>query len=217
MPHTLEPQAPAVGLPAHLETPLKPDAFALTAAEKTERIAALFAQIMDTLGLDLADDSLRQTPERVAKMYVNELFRGLDPANRPSATTFENKYDYGQLLVERNIAFYSQCEHHFLPMVGKAHVGYISAGRVIGLSKINRIVDYYGRRPQVQERVTRQVLYHLQQELGTEDVAVIIEAQHLCVSTRGIGHPESNTVTMEFGGTFREPDTQRLFLANLGR
>jgi GTP cyclohydrolase I len=196
---------------------MKPTAFELSPEEKTQRIAELFAQIMDTLGLDLADDSLRQTPERVARMYVNELFRGLDPANCPAATTFENRYDYGQLLVERNIAFHSQCEHHFLPMIGRAHVGYISAGRVIGLSKINRIVDYYARRPQVQERVTRQVLHHLQNELGTEDVAVVIEAQHLCVSTRGVAHPESNTVTMEFGGAFHTPDSQRLFLTSIGR
>jgi len=168
---------------------------------------------MHTLGLDLTDDSLKGTPKRVAKMYVNELFSGLSPENKPSASTFENKYQYGEMLVEKNITLYSQCEHHFLPIVGKAHVAYISQGRVIGLSKMNRIVDYFAKRPQVQERLTMQIVNEMQRVLGTEDVACVIDAKHLCVNARGISDIQSSTVTAEYGGAFgTDRELQKAFL-----
>lgn len=168
---------------------------------------------MHTLGLDLTDDSLKGTPKRVAKMYVNELFSGLSPEKKPSASTFENKYQYGEMLVEKNITLYSQCEHHFLPIVGKAHVAYISKGRVIGLSKMNRIVDYFAKRPQVQERLTMQIVHEMQRVLGTEDVACVIDAKHLCVNARGISDIQSSTVTAEYGGAFgADRELQKAFL-----
>lgn len=191
-----------------VETPMLPDAFEKSEDEKIEIIQDHFKEIMTTLGLDLEDDSLKGTPYRVAKMYVKELFSGLDPANKPKASVFDNKYQYNKMLVEKNISFSSACEHHFLPIVGKAHVGYVSEGKVIGLSKINRIVEYYGRRPQVQERMTLQICRELQSALDTENVIVVVEAEHLCVSTRGIKDITSSTVTLEYGGVFND-DMQR--------
>lgn len=188
-----------------LETPMKSDAFALSDSVKKERIAQLFHEIMDVMGLDLTDDSLKGTPERVAKMYIDEIFSGLNPENKPKVALFDNKYQYNQMLVEKNITFYSNCEHHFVPIIGKAHVAYISSGKVIGLSKLNRIVQYYAKRPQVQERLTNQIAEDLKQILGTNDVAVIIDAKHLCVSSRGIKDDTSATVTSYYGGAFNSP------------
>ena len=185
-----------------LETPMKPNAFKMSDEEKKERIALLFSEIMDVMGLDLTDDSLKGTPERVAKMYIEEIFSGLNPANKPKIALFDNKYRYNQMLVEKNITFYSNCEHHFVPIIGKAHVAYISSGKVIGLSKLNRIVQYYAKRPQVQERLTNQIANELKLALDTEDVAVIIDAKHLCVSSRGIKDDTSSTVTAYYGGQF---------------
>ncbi|WP_420387396.1 GTP cyclohydrolase I FolE [Roseivirga sp.] len=195
-----------------IATPLRDDAFELSDAEKIERIQEYFEKIMHTLGLDLTDDSLKGTPKRVAKLYVNELFKGLNEKNKPSMSTFENKYQYRQMLVEKNITLYSNCEHHFLPIVGKAHVAYIPKDKVIGLSKMNRIVDYYARRPQVQERLALQILNEMQRSLGTEDVAVYIDAEHMCVSSRGASDQSSSTVTVEFGGQFNEETTKKEFL-----
>jgi len=187
-----------------LETPMKPDAFKWSDDEKKQRIAVLFEEIMDVLGLDLKDDSLKGTPKRVAKMYIDEIFSGLNPANKPKVALFDNKYQYNQMLVEKNITFYSNCEHHFVPIIGKAHVAYVSSGKVIGLSKLNRIVQYYAKRPQVQERLTNQIAEDLKQILGTDDVAVIIDAKHLCVSSRGIKDDTSSTVTSFYGGVFNQ-------------
>lgn len=189
-----------------LETPLRADAFEQSDAEKKEQIAELFEQIMHVMGLDLSDDSLRGTPMRVAKMYIDEIFSGLNPANKPKVALFDNKYEYGQMLVEKNITFYSNCEHHFVPIIGQAHVAYISSGKVIGLSKLNRIVQYYAKRPQVQERLTNQIGTELQSILETEDVAVIIDAKHLCVSSRGIKDDTSATVTSFYGGQFEHTE-----------
>ena len=185
-----------------LHTPMKADAFKLSDHEKKERIALLFEEIMDMMGLDLTDDSLKGTPKRVAKMYIDEIFSGLNPANKPKVALFDNKYQYNQMLVEKNITFYSNCEHHFVPIIGKAHVAYISSGKVIGLSKINRIVQYYAKRPQVQERLTNQIAIELKTILKTDDVAVIIDAKHLCVSSRGVEDDSSSTTTSYFGGKF---------------
>lgn len=193
-------------------TPLRNDAFELSNEEKIDIIKDDIRHIMETLGLDLTDDSLSGTPNRVAKMFVKELFGGLDPKKKPSASTFENKYKYGEMLVEKNITVYSTCEHHLLPIVGKAHIAYISSGRVVGLSKMNRIVDYYAKRPQVQERLTIQIVKELQEVLNTQDVACVIDAKHLCVNSRGIRDVDSSTVTAEFGGKFKEETTRREFL-----
>jgi len=194
------------------DTPMRDDAFKLTDSEKIEIIQDDVRHIMETLGLDLSDDSLSGTPKRVAKMFINEIFGGLNPNNKPKASTFDNKYKYGEMLVEKNITLYSTCEHHLLPIVGRAHVAYISNGTVVGLSKMNRIVDYYAKRPQVQERLTIQIVRELQEVLGTEDVACVIDAKHLCVNSRGIRDIESSTVTSEFGGKFKEKSTRREFL-----
>lgn len=194
------------------DTPLRDDAFLLSTEEKIDIIKDDVRHIMETLGLDLTDDSLKGTPNRVAKMFVKELFGGLDPKQKPSASTFENKYKYGEMLVEKNITVYSTCEHHLLPIVGKAHVAYISNGTVVGLSKMNRIVDYFARRPQVQERLTIQIVKELQDVLNTKDVACVIDAKHLCVNSRGIRDTESSTITSEFGGKFKEKETRREFL-----
>lgn len=187
-----------------LETPMKKDAFKLTDVEKKAKISILFEEIMDVMGLDLKDDSLKGTPERVAKMYIDEIFSGLNPANKPEITLFDNNYRYNQMLVEKNITFYSTCEHHFVPFTGKAHVAYISSGKVIGLSKLNRIVQYFAKRPQVQERLTNQIAEELKSVLKTENIAVIIDAKHLCVSSRGIRDETSSTVTSYFGGEFNK-------------
>lgn len=194
------------------ETPLRPDAFDRDDELKIELITKHFREIMMILGLDLEDDSLKGTPQRVAKMYVNEIFSGLNPANKPEVKLFENKYKYNEMLVEKDIAFHSNCEHHFVPIIGKAHVAYISNGQVVGLSKINRIVHYYARRPQVQERMTIQIAQHLREVLGTEDVAVMIDAAHLCVSMRGVQDQGSTTVTSEFSGRFKEDRYRKEFM-----
>ncbi|WP_111622310.1 GTP cyclohydrolase I FolE [Arenibacter echinorum] len=194
------------------DTPLRKDAFVLSDEEKIARIRASVNEIMLTLGLDLEDDSLKGTPNRVAKMFVQEIFGGLNPKRRPKSSTFDNKYKYGEMLVEKNITLYSTCEHHLLPIVGKAHVAYISKGTVVGLSKMNRVVDYYAKRPQVQERLNIQIVRELQQVLGTEDVACVIDAKHLCVNSRGIRDIESSTVTAEYGGKFKEEAVRREFL-----
>jgi len=189
-----------------LRTPMKTDAFKISDEEKKEKIADLFKEIMNVMGLDLTDDSLKGTPKRVAKMYIEEIFSGLNPANKPKVALFSNKYQYNQMLVEKNITFYSNCEHHFVPIMGKAHVAYVSSGKVIGLSKLNRIVQYFAKRPQVQERLTNQIAEELKIILETEDVAVIIDAKHLCVSSRGIKDDTSSTVTSYFGGAFNSPE-----------
>jgi GTP cyclohydrolase I len=189
-----------------LKTPMKQDAFKISDEEKKEKIATLFEEIMNVMGLDLTDDSLKGTPKRVAKMYIEEIFSGLNPANKPKVALFDNKYQYNQMLVEKNITFYSNCEHHFVPIIGKAHIAYISSGKVIGLSKLNRIVQYYAKRPQVQERLTNQIAEELKSILKTKDVAVIIDAKHLCVSSRGIKDDTSATVTSYFGGAFNTPE-----------
>jgi len=187
-----------------VETPLRADAFEKTDEEKIAAIEPHFRAIMEILGMDLRDDSLRGTPLRVAKMYVKELFQGLNPANMPSMTLFENKFQYNEMLVEKNINFYTNCEHHFVPFFGKAHVAYISSGKVIGLSKLNRLVEYFSKRPQVQERLTMQVGKALQTVLQTQDVAVMMDAKHLCVSSRGVKDDSSNTITTFFGGKFQD-------------
>jgi GTP cyclohydrolase I len=200
-------------LPTALETPMRADAFALGDDEKIEAIAQHFEQIMHLLGLDLRDDSLRGTPRRVAKMYVKEVFSGLNPANRPQPTLFENRYRYRQMLVERNIPMRSTCEHHFQPILGVAHIAYFSKGKVIGLSKLNRVVEYYSRRPQVQERLTVQIAQELRRVLQSDDVAVYLDAAHLCVSQRGIQHQGCSTVTSEYSGKFLNEQVRNEFLA----
>ncbi len=194
------------------ETPMRADAFDKSEEEKMKLIEKDMHHIMETLGLDLTDDSLKGTPRRVAKMFINEVFSGLDPKNKPKSSVFDNKYQYGEMLVEKNIVLYSTCEHHFLPIIGRAHVAYISNGTVVGLSKMNRIVDYYAKRPQVQERLTLQIVGELQKVLHTQDVACVIDAKHLCVNSRGIRDIDSSTVTGEFGGRFKDPAIKREFL-----
>lgn len=197
------------------ETPLREDAFLLSDDEKMEKIQHHFKAIMETLGLDLTDDSLRGTPQRVAKMYVKEIFSGLNPANKPDVKLFDNKYKYNEMLVEKDITFFSNCEHHFVPIIGTAHVAYISNGKVIGLSKINRIVQYYAKRPQVQERLTVQIANELRTSLQTDDIAVVIDAAHLCVSSRGIQDVNSRTVTSQFYGKFQEDSVKQEFFKYL--
>lgn len=194
------------------ETPMRKDAFDLSDHEKIKIISGHFAEIMETLGLDMTDDSLKDTPLRVAKMFVKEKFMGLNKMNKPNISLFENKYQYQKLLIERQIRVESTCEHHFMPIIGHAHVGYISSGKVIGLSKINRLVDYYSRRPQVQERLTKQILLALRDALQTEDVIVIVDAKHHCVSSRGIEDPHSSTLTMEYSGAFEDIQVRKEFL-----
>ncbi|WP_159799725.1 GTP cyclohydrolase I FolE [Flavobacterium sp. MK4S-17] len=196
----------------NFNTPLRPDAFDLTDEQKIESIKKDVENILNTLGMDLTDDSLKGTPNRVAKMFVKEIFEGLNPAKKPGSSTFENKYKYGEMLVEKNITIYSTCEHHLLPIVGRAHVAYISNGTVVGLSKMNRIVDFYAKRPQVQERLTIQIVEELKKVLNTQDVACVIDAKHLCVNSRGIRDIESSTVTSEFGGKFKDENVKREFL-----
>ncbi|MEO1098724.1 MAG: GTP cyclohydrolase I FolE [Bacteroidota bacterium] len=197
---------------ASYNTPLREDAFEMSDLEKIEKIETHFEEIMNTLGLDLTDDSLKGTPRRVAKMYVQEIFSGLDPDNHPKVTLFDNKYKYDQMLVEKDITFYSNCEHHFVPIYGKVHVAYISTGKVIGLSKINRIVQYYAKRPQVQERLTVQIGEELKKSLNTEHVAIVVDANHMCVASRGVGDTNSKTGTAFFSGKFEELQTKNEFL-----
>lgn len=194
------------------ETPMRTDAFELDDEEKIKRIEKHFREIMTTLGLDLTDDSLNGTPRRVAKMFVKEVFSGLNPKNRPHARLFENKYNYDQMLVEKDITFYSHCEHHFVPIYGKIHVAYFSSGKVIGLSKINRIVQYYAKRPQVQERLTVQIGKEIERVLNTKDVGVVVDANHMCVASRGVGDTNSKTGTAYFSGKFKDENTKREFL-----
>jgi GTP cyclohydrolase I len=194
------------------ETPLRPDAFEMDDPQKIEIITEHFRAIMHTLGLDLTDDSLKGTPRRVAKMYVQEIFRGLNPKHRPTVTMFENRYAYSEMLIERDITLYSHCEHHFVPIIGKVHVAYFSSGKVVGLSKINRIVQYYAKRPQVQERLTVQIGEELKRSLATDDVAVMIDATHLCVSSRGINDTNTSTITNFFSGRFEEETTRQQFV-----
>lgn len=201
---------------ASLDTPMREDAFDLDDDTKVQLIEKHFSHIMNILGLDLNDDSLRDTPKRVAKMYVKEIFSGLNPKLKPSVTLFENPYKYNQMLVEKNIAVYSNCEHHFVPITGKAHIAYMSNGKVIGLSKLNRIVQYYSQRPQVQERLTIQIANEIRTVLGTEDVAVVIDAHHHCVSSRGIRDMNSSTITAEYSGKFLSPETRSEFLKHVG-
>ena len=185
-----------------IETPLKKNAFDKSNFEKIKTIENHFRIILDELGLDLNDDSLKGTAYRVAKMYVNEIFGGLDPKNKPKISLFENKYNYNKMLIEKNINLNTTCEHHFLPIIGKAHVAYISSGKVIGLSKLNRIVKYYSDRPQVQERLTTQIYNELISVLDTENVMVVIDAKHLCVTSRGIIDDSCSTITQMYGGDF---------------
>jgi GTP cyclohydrolase IA len=203
-------------LGAASETPLRPDAFEMDDSVKMALIENHFREIMLVMGLDLKDDSLKGTPARVAKMYIKEIFSGLNPANKPDIKLFENKFKYNEMLVEKEITFYSNCEHHFVPIIGKAHVAYISSGKVIGLSKINRIVQYYAKRPQVQERLTVQIANALKDILKTEDVAIVMDASHLCVSSRGVNDTNSRTVTSHYSGKFKEENTKNEFLNYIG-
>ena len=200
---------------SNVETPLLKDAFEKSDEEKISSIQAHFSNIMEELGLDLSDDSLSGTPYRFAKMYVKELFYGLNPKNRPKLSTFENKYGYNKMLIEQNINIDSSCEHHFLPIVGHAHIGYIPKEKVIGLSKINRLVDYYAHRPQVQERLCIQILKDLQETLATDDVIIVVNAKHMCVSSRGIKDKSSFTTTIEYGGCFKEIECRNSFFESL--
>lgn len=193
------------------ETPLRPDAFDKSDKDKMQVIENHFFKIMEEMGLDMTDDSLKGTPHRVAKMFIQEIFSGLNPANKPKISVFENSYHYDKMLVEANISFNSTCEHHFLPIIGKAHIGYVSSGKVIGLSKLNRIVDYYSRRPQVQERLIMQIFNELKSVLKTDDVIVVMEAKHLCVSSRGIKDESSFTSTIQYGGVFNEKENRNDF------
>ena len=199
-----------------LDTPLRDDAFDLKDDQKIDLIEAHFREIMNILGLDLTDDSLKGSPRRVAKMYVNETFSGLNPVNKPSATLFENKFQYNQMLVEKDITLHSYCEHHFVPIIGRAHIAYISSGKVIGLSKLNRIVQFFAKRPQVQERLTMQIANELREVLETDDVAVIIDAKHLCVSTRGVNDVNSSTITAAYHGKFEDEATRQELLRYVG-
>lgn len=199
-----------------VDTPLRDDAFSLSDAEKVKQIEEKFRDILHILGMDLTDDSLAGTPHRVAKMYVEEVFQGLNPKNKPEAKLFDNKYQYGEMLVEKGVTVQSYCEHHFVPILGKCHVAYISSGQVVGLSKINRIVKYFSKRPQVQERLTEQIAVELKQVLKTEDVAVYIDAEHLCVSTRGIEDCGSSTITTHYGGAFKKKSVRKEFLKYVG-
>lgn len=198
-----------------VETPLRADAFDKTDEEKINNIQYYFERIMEELGLDLTDDSLSGTPYRVAKMYVQELFYGLNPENKPRLSTFQNKYGYKKMLVEQYITLDSSCEHHFLPITGHVHIGYVPNEKVIGLSKINRLVDYYAHRPQVQERLCMQILHDLQETLETDDIIVMMNAKHLCVSSRGIKDKSSLTTTLEYGGCFNDPKQRTAFFACL--
>jgi len=193
------------------DTPLRPDAFVKSDVQKMQAIERHFHSIMEEMGLDMTDDSLQGTPHRVAKMFIQEIFSGLDPKNKPKISVFENSYNYDKMLVEANISFNSTCEHHFLPIVGKAHIGYVSSGKVIGLSKLNRIVDYYSRRPQVQERLIMQIFNELKSVLETDNVIVVMEATHLCVSSRGIKDESSFTSTIQYGGIFNKKENRNDF------
>ncbi len=200
-----------------INTPLREDAFELSDEEKMSKIEEHFTGILETLGLDLTDDSLKGTPKRMAKMYVKEIFQGLNPENKPRVSLFDNKYQYGEMLIERDITFHSCCEHHLVPFIGKAHVAYISNGSVIGLSKINRLVQYFAQRPQVQERLTIQIAEELKRALNTKDIAIVMEAEHMCVSTRGVKDCSSSTVTSSYHGKFKNENLRKEFLSYLNK
>ena len=197
------------------QTPIREGAFDISDEKKMAVIEKHFAAIMETLGLDLKDDSLCDTPSRVAKMFVKEIFSGLDPNNKPQVKLFKNKYKYDEMLIEKNIHVASTCEHHFLPITGTAAVAYIPNGYVVGLSKLNRIVNYYAKRPQVQERLTRQIGQELIKALGTEDVAVLVNASHQCVSSRGINDKNSLTITSFYSGKFKDSKLKKEFLLSV--
>jgi GTP cyclohydrolase IA len=198
------------------DSPLRPDAFDVDDKTKIALIEQHFREILTVLGLDLEDDSLKNTPRRVAKMYVREIFSGLNPCNKPKVSLFENQFDYNKMIIERDITVHSNCEHHFVPFMGKAHVGYFSSGKVIGLSKINRVVHYFCNRPQLQERLTLQIIHELKDMIGTEDIAVLIKAKHMCVASRGIQDDSTNTITAEYFGKFNDPDVKSEFLKLVG-
>ncbi len=198
-----------------LETPIRKDAFELSDDEKISQISKHFKGIMDVLGLDLTDDSLAGTPDRVAKMFVEEIFSGLNPANEPTTSLFENTYGYNEMLVEKDIELYSYCEHHFVPIIGKVHVAYIPNENVVGLSKINRYVQHFAKRPQVQERLTKQIVAKMQEALGTDNVCCVIEAKHLCVNMRGVKDSKCSTITAEYGGKFKEFEVKQEFLNHI--
>lgn len=186
----------------------------LSNEEKKKKIEGLFTEIMQTLGLDLTDDSLRETPHRVSKMFVDEVFWGLQEANFPKITIVENKFDYDHAVVEINIVTNSHCEHHFVPIIGKTHIAYVPNKKVIGLSKLNRIVDYFAKRPQIQERLTLQIHQALCEILETQDVAVVTDAMHSCVKTRGIKDVTSMTRTSKLSGVFKEDTSHRVEFMN---
>lgn len=194
---------------------MRSNALKLSDSEKIKKIEQHFAQIMQTLGLDLYDDSLCGTPRRVAKMFVKEMFSGLNPDNKPEISLFENNYGYNRMLIEKDITLYSNCEHHFVPIIGKVHVAYIPDRQVIGLSKINRLVQYYAKRPQVQERLTVQISEALKEVLQHNDVAVVIEADHLCVASRGIKDTNSITYTAQYSGQFENETIRQEFLSHI--
>lgn len=198
------------------DTPMRSDAFETSDQDKIAGISYHFKQILNILGMDLRDESLKDTPNRVAKMYVKEVFRGLNPANKPDMKLFPNKYRYGQMLVEKNITIYSYCEHHLVPIIGKAHIAYIPENHVVGLSKLNRIAQYYAQRPQVQERLTIQIGKELVNSLKTKNVAVLIEADHLCVASRGVKDVNSSTVTSFYSGSFNDEAVKNEFLRYVG-
>lgn len=198
-----------------VDTPLRSDAFKIDDELKIELIEKNFKEIMHILGLDLSDESLRDTPQRVAKMYVKEIFNGLNPDNKPQPTLFENKFKFNEMLVEKNITIYSYCEHHFVPIIGKAHIAYFPKNHVIGLSKLNRIAQYYAKRPQVQERLTMQISNELKETLQTDDVAVLIDADHLCVASRGVNDVNSSTITSSYNGKFLNDETRKEFLSHV--
>lgn len=198
-----------------MNTPLRENAFDMGDDEKMDIIADKFYEIMETLGLDMTDDSLKGTPYRVAKMYVKEIFEGLNPKNKPDVRLFDNQYQYNDMLVEKDITFHSTCEHHFVPIYGKVHVAYIPSNKVVGLSKINRLVQYYARRPQVQERLNVQIAEGLKKDLETEHVAVIIDANHMCVASRGVKDTNSTTVTTQYHGKFKEAKFREEFLKHI--
>ncbi len=197
-----------------VDTPLRSDAFKIDDELKIELIEKNFKEIMHILGLDLSDESLRDTPQRVAKMYVKEIFRGLNPENKPQPTLFQNKFNFNEMLIEKNITIYSYCEHHFVPIIGKAHIAYFPKNHVIGLSKLNRIAQYYAKRPQVQERLTMQIANDLKDTLQTDDVAVLIDADHLCVASRGVNDVNSSTITSSYNGKFLNDETRKEFLSH---
>ncbi|MCG6912408.1 GTP cyclohydrolase I FolE [bacterium BMS3Abin03] len=198
-----------------IETPLRRDAFNLDDELKIELIEKNFKEIMHILGLDLNDESLKGTPRRVAKMYVKEIFDGLNPENKPKPTMFENKYKFNEMLIEKDITIYSYCEHHFVPIIGKAHIAYFPKNHVIGLSKLNRIAQYFARRPQVQERLTVQIATELKNIVQSEDVAVIMDADHLCVASRGVNDVHSSTTTSSYHGKFLNDNIRQELISHI--